>query len=94
VYKAVYSVISKILKEEIYKQENTSEWISRICDDVISSLKKLNSNFKFIVNCIITEKASLEIQSSCYYSPFDTNILVKWENSYMSVIVNIFTVAL
>ena len=71
-----------------------AEWISRICDQCLAALRKINSNFKYIVNCIISEKSAFEIQNSCFYSPFDANCLVKWENAEVSVIVNLFALAL
>lgn len=83
-----------MLKDKTYQQEMISDWISRICDEIIEALKKMNSCFKYIVSCIISEKASFEVQNSCQYSPFDANCLIQWENTHLSVIINLFAVAL
>jgi len=40
-----------------------------ICDSILKYLTGLNKNFKFIVNCMIMQKADcgLSISGSCYW---------------------------
>jgi hypothetical protein len=82
------------MKDSMYQQEKTTEWINKICDMSLNALKKISPNFKYMVNCIIAEKSQIDVQNSCFYSPFDANCLISWENQNLSVIVNLFAVAL
>ena len=56
-----------------------------------------NKNFKFIVNCIIMQKAEcgLNISGSCYWdNETDGSLTVKHETDSLIAIVNVFACAL
>jgi len=56
-----------------------------------------NKNFKFIVNCIIMQKAEcgLNISGSCYWdNDTDGSLTVKHETDSMIAIANVFACAL
>lgn len=92
--KQITKIVQRVIKDSAYQQDKTSEWINKICDHCLSALQKLSGNFKYIVNCIVAEKSSLDVQNACHYTPFDANCLITWENQSLSVIINFFALAL
>jgi len=86
--------LNQLLEEKTYKATQVPLWVNEICDESLNALKNLNPNFKYIVNCLISEIAGTEVQSASFYTPCDANCLVKWKNDHMQVFVNVFAVAL
>ena len=92
--KEIGKIVQRVVKDADYQQDKITDWVNKICDMSLNALKKLSGNFKYMVNCIIAEKSEIDIQSSCFYSPFDANCLITWENQNLTVVVNLFAVAL
>ncbi len=89
--------LESILARKVYNASEVQSWTGQVCEDVINRLKALNSNFKYTVTCIIMQRSDsgLHISSTCYWDcNTDGHCTVKWENSTMYCIVNIFGLAL
>lgn len=93
-YELISQELNKILSDKEYKPGNVGTWIGKISENVLKGLKGLNINFKYIVNCIVSEKGGISIYSESYYSPHDLTLLVKWENDCLQAFVNVFVVSL
>ena len=60
---------------------------------ILKALTAVNRNFKFIVNCIIMQKADcgLNISGSCYWdNEVDGTVTVKYDNNSMVAVINVF----
>ena len=93
----VGKVIEDHLKQRTYSSKDSQKWSNTISEKIIADMRVFNSNFKYIVTCIILQKgeSGLSLSSTCYWnSVLDGNITVRWDNSTMYCIVNVFGVAL
>lgn len=91
------AVIEKFLAKKTFDSKESQSLCNMISDGCVKSLTELNSNFKFMVNCLILQKsdAGLSMSGSCYWdSESDGNISVTWENATILCIVNVFGVSL
>lgn len=80
-----------------YDHNEAQNLTSQISDLVIKWLTNANKNFKYIVNCLIMQKAEcgLNISGSCYWdNDTDGSLTVKHETESMIAIVNVFACAL
>ena len=97
VYKTAQDVVENNLQKRVYNSKEVQNWVNLVSDNVIKSLTESNKNFKYIVTCIIMQKndAGLNVASTCYWnSQIDGYCTIKWENSSMFCIVNVFAVGL
>lgn len=93
-YELISQELSKALLNKQYKASSVGILVGKISENVLGGLKALNINFKYIVNCIVSEKGGISIYSESYYSPHDLTLLVKWENDFLQAFVNVFVVSL
>lgn len=81
----------------VYEHNEAQNLTNKISDQVLKWLTLQNKNFKFIVNCLLMQKAEcgLNISGSCYWdNDTDGSITVKHESDSVVAIVNIFACAL
>ena len=88
--------ISDFLGAQDYNQDQLQKWTTQLSEDLVKSLKELSQTFKFCVSCLILQKgdAGMHMSSTCYWdSNTDGSATIKWENSSMYCIVNVFGLA-
>ncbi|KRX04697.1 hypothetical protein PPERSA_09489 [Pseudocohnilembus persalinus] len=97
----VHTLSTQIIQEKIgkkqYNQNEAQNWTNQLCESILKELTKMNKNFKFIVNCLIMQRADcgLNMSGSCFWdNDVDGNVTIKWENQSMIVIINIFACGL
>ena len=81
----------------VYEHNEAQNLTNRSSDIILKWLTNNNKNFKFIVNCIIMQKAEcgLNISGSCYWdNDTDGSLTVKHETDSMIAIANVFACAL
>ncbi|CAD8081001.1 unnamed protein product [Paramecium sonneborni] len=95
----VTKVAQGILDQEIkkYKYDNIDDAQKKsntICDTILTKLKDLNNkHFKFVVSCLILQKADfgINLSASCYWdNNTDGSVSVRQESDNALGIVNIF----
>ncbi|CAK86181.1 unnamed protein product (macronuclear) [Paramecium tetraurelia] len=96
----VTKISQGILDQEIkiYQYDNLSNAQKKsntICDTILIKLKDLNNNkqFKFIVSCLILQKADyiINLSASCYWdNNTDGSVAIRQESENTVAIVNIF----
>lgn len=89
--------LETLLARKVYNASDVQSWTGQVCEDVINRLKEISTNFKYTVTAIIMQRSDsgLHISSTCYWDcNTDGHVTVKWENSTMYCIVNIFGLAL
>ncbi len=97
VYKTTQDIVESTLNKRVYNSKEVQNWVNLVSDNVIKALTEFNKNFKYIVTCIIMQKndAGLNVASTCYWnSQIDGYCTIKWENTSMFCIVNVFAVGL
>ena len=88
--------VSEFLGSQDYNQDQVQKWTSQISEELIKALKGVTSNFKFCVSCLILQKgdAGMHMSSTCYWdSNTDGSATIKWENSSMYCILNIYGIS-
>ena len=92
----VNSHISNFLGSQDYNQDQVQKWTTQCSEELVKNLKEMSSSFKFCVSCLILQKgdAGMHMSSTCYWdSNTDGSATIKWENSSMYCIVNVFGLA-
>jgi dynein light chain Tctex-type 1 len=91
-------IVGNILGSHTYTQSEVGKWTDQIVNEVMSRLtNKYPGQFKFIVTAVLMQKtgAGLNTAAACFWdSTTDGSCLVRWENKTMTVIVQVFGVAL
>ncbi|CAD8061175.1 unnamed protein product [Paramecium primaurelia] len=95
VTKVAQGILDQEIKKYIYNNVDESQKkSSTICDTIIIKLKDLNNkHFKFIVSCLILQKADcgINLSASCYWdNNTDGSVALKQESDNAVCIVNIF----
>lgn len=86
-------IVSSKLSRAQYNINEAQSWTNIICDSILKELTNFNKNFKYIVNCLIMQKADcgLNISGSCYWdNEVDGSASIKWENNTLICIVNVY----
>ncbi|CAK91865.1 unnamed protein product (macronuclear) [Paramecium tetraurelia] len=97
VQKFVQQTLHKELDKITYDHTDAQTRSNKICDSILKQLTTNNKNFKFIVNCLLMQKAEcgLNISGSCYWdNETDGSLTIKHETEAMIGIVNVFACAL
>jgi hypothetical protein len=69
-------VMNKILEKNKYQPSKTSDWIDAIGSDVITEMRKVSPNFKYIISCIISQKVGSGLHyESVIFNYFYLNII-------------------
>ncbi|CAD8162054.1 unnamed protein product [Paramecium pentaurelia] len=95
VTKLAQGIIDQELKQYQYNNIDDAQRKSNIiCEIILNKLKDLNNkHFKFIVNCLIIQKADcgINLSVSCYWdNTTDGSVAVRQESENAVGIVNIF----
>ncbi|CAK59846.1 unnamed protein product (macronuclear) [Paramecium tetraurelia] len=97
VQKFVQSTLQKELDKITYDHNDAQLKSNKICDSILKHLTTQNKNFKFIVNCLLMQKAEcgLNISGSCFWdNDTDGSLTIKHETEAIIGIVNVFACAL
>ncbi|CAD8095738.1 unnamed protein product [Paramecium primaurelia] len=97
VQKFVQSTLQRELDKLTYDHNDAQARSNKICDSILKQLTTHNKNFKFIVNCLLMQKAEcgLNISGSCYWdNDTDGSLTIKHETEAIIGIVNVFACAL
>ena len=89
--------VEKSLKYKSYNATDVQGWTNGITTEIVSRLKEISTNFKYIATCAIMQKCEggLHVSSTCYWSTnTDGNCALKWDNESLYCIVNVFSIAL
>ena len=94
---AAYEVLTDILESKKYNSNKTSEWIDNIGQTLVSHLRDMSPNFKYIVSTAIIQKvgAGIHFETASYWdNNTDAVIVVKYENDTMIAICNVVGIAI
>ena len=97
VQKATAEIIETTLNKKTYHPRDAQNWTYAVSEGVIKSISEINKNFKYMVTCVIMQKndSGLNMASTCFWnSDVDGCCTVKWENTTILCIVNVFGVGL
>ncbi|KAM3139517.1 hypothetical protein pb186bvf_008353 [Paramecium bursaria] len=93
----VLRILQEQLEKTAYDHNDAQSRSNKISDTVLKLLTSTNKNFKYIVNCLLMQKADcgLNISGSCYWdNETDGSLTVKHETEQIIGIVNLFACAL
>ena len=98
----IQSNVKALIENELknvseYQREDMERIGDRLTDSIMKKIQEKNKNFKFIVNCIITEKKAAEcgLHSTCYWnSDLDGSITCTWQNERYLVLICLYALAL
>lgn len=93
---AIRTVIEKNLIKKVYDPKECQTWTNIIADNCVKTLTEISSNFKYMANALILQKADcgISMSGSCYWdNDLDGSISVTWENPTLLCIVNVFAVS-
>jgi len=97
VSKDISSLLEKQLSSKEYNHSETRILNNQIVQKTLQYLSDYNSNFKFMVNCIIMQKAecSLSISRSVLWdSELDGELALTWENEEIICVLTIYGISL
>ncbi|CAG9320550.1 DYNLT1_2 [Blepharisma stoltei] len=65
----VMESVEAVLANRTYEEREVQRWINEICERVIKSLYDTRKPFKYIVTCLIMQKAEAGLQTStaCFF---------------------------
>jgi len=101
----VQTITETVLKDEVYDDSKTGEWIDSICDRCTHTLVQMNKPFKYVVSATIVQRngSGFHTAHSCQWDGANDNVArVVWPdpkqrdaaNCRMSCIVTVFGIAL
>lgn len=92
VEKIINDTIEEVLDECDYDKSKLDIWINLIANTILAGLAKLDKKFKYMVQCIITQKIGngLHTASSCYVNTAtDGSSTVQFENKTLVCLVTV-----
>ena len=90
-------LLEKHLSSKEYTHSEARIWNNQIVQKTLQFLSDNNSNFKYMVNCIIMQKAetSLSVSRSVLWdSELDGELALTWENEEMICVLTIYGMSL
>ncbi|GLD94067.1 hypothetical protein PINS_up002678 [Pythium insidiosum] len=93
----VQDAVLSTLEGNTYDHAKVNDWINQMTTACIDDLRKLSTNFKFIVTCFLRQKkgAGVECCSVAYWDEkSDGACTVSWENATISVVLKVYGLAL
>lgn len=95
--KDILSLIVSELEKKEYNHSEARVWSNHIVQKTLQHLTDYNGNFKFMVNCIIMQKAecSLAVGRSVQWdTELDGELSLSWENEEILCVVTIYGISL
>ena len=95
--KDVFSLLDQHLNKKEYNHTDARIWSNQIVQKILQYLSDFNGNFKYMVNCIITQKAecSLSIGRSVQWdSELDGELSLNWENDEILCVLTVYGISL
>ena len=46
----------KVLERRVFNPDDVNTMINAICDEIVTTARKMNPNFKYIAHCVIIQK--------------------------------------
>lgn len=92
----VNSKVAALLETKEFSDQEVPEWTTTLSQEVTDSLKELDPDFKYCVNCVIIQKGErgLFLSSANFSDPnTDGNLTIKWENKTLVCVMIIFGIA-
>ena len=65
-------IVTGVLLDQLYDEKKVPLWINEICEKIMKSMIDLKCPYKYIVNCMITQKTA---------NPICNGFSVNWENN-------------
>jgi len=90
-------ILKSVLESSKYSMGKTSEWIDKINSEMISHLRDISPNFKYIVSTVVLQKigAGFHSEVTSYWDPStDGVVLSKFENESLICLSTIICVAI
>lgn len=85
------------LEGKKYVPSKVPEWVDAINNEIVEETKKASPNFKYVVNCIIQQKAGAGLHYNCvthWDAKHDCSVTVKFENDNLTCVVMIFGISI
>ncbi|OBZ85494.1 Dynein light chain Tctex-type [Choanephora cucurbitarum] len=92
----IKEIVESTLKGSEYSHSKVSQWSSTIIDGCINKLKTNNTNYKYIVTCVILQNkgAGFYTGSSVFWdNQNDGSASYKFESTTMYALVNVFALS-
>ncbi|KAI8584274.1 hypothetical protein K450DRAFT_219034 [Umbelopsis ramanniana AG] len=89
----IKETVEATITDTVYSHTKVPEWNSTIVDNCLKRLKDMNSNFKYVVTCVIMQKngAGFYAGSSVYWdNSHDGSANYRFENKSLYAIVSVF----
>ena len=90
-------ILKSVLESSKYSPGKTTEWIDKIGSQMISNLRDISPNFKYIVSTVILQKMGAGFHSevtSYWDQSTDGVVLSKFENESLICLCTIICVAI
>lgn len=90
-------LIEKSLDKKEYNHSEARVWTNQIVQKALKFLSDFNSNFKYIVNCVIMQKSecSLSINRSVLWdADLDGEATINYENDEILCVLNIYGISI
>ncbi|KAL0273036.1 UNVERIFIED_CONTAM: hypothetical protein PYX00_005811 [Menopon gallinae] len=85
--------IEEVLREETWHPEKQEQWNNRIMESVLEKLNMIKKPFKYVVQCTTVQRSGcvVHVANACHWDAnADGSVTVRWENSFLYVIVSVF----
>lgn len=95
--KVVHDVVNQTIGNKEFDFKESRNWSNTITQKVLQILTKHNKNFKYLLQCLITQKesCSVNVSRAVYWdSELDGEKSVSWENESILCIINLFVLAI
>ena len=95
--KLINDVIDQTIGNKEFDFKESRNWSNLITQKILQSLTKHNKNFKYLLQCLITQKGccSLTVSRAVYWdAELDGEKSVSWENESILCIINLFVLAI
>ena len=79
--KIVSDTAEEVLKEAMWDEMKVPHWINQICEQITEKLVKMQRPYKFVVTCLLMQKAGANCHSS---------ISLQWETPVDGVVAFIY----
>nr|CCA21985.1 conserved hypothetical protein [Albugo laibachii Nc14] len=93
----VQKAVLKVMEGQKYDHITANDCIQNVLKVCVDELKRLSTNFKFIVTCHIQQRkgAALDSHSSSYWDEeTDGSCVITWESSSLMAILYVYGLAL
>ena len=97
VEKIVRKAVLKTMENTTFDSKHTMDTLSNdVVNNCIKGLHELHKPYKYVVNCVLTQKVGAGLTSSCssFWDKTDSHFKVSWSNDHYEVLITVYTVAI